>query len=150
MYFKEVGGGRTLPPPRQNFFIVFSETRANSKRVIKKNSPTLCKYFSCRGAMFASLYLHNHTSSYNAPYIIVIRAGGTTTFSLTTTPTNAHIKSYKVGFLPTHTIFSFGIWPISPQSFTLMKADIAQMIEHLEANLLLSDSIFPSHSYQKL
>ena len=96
--------------------------------------------------MFAALYLHNHTSSYNAPYIFVILAGGTTTCSLTTTPTNAQIKSYKVPLLPTHTIFSFGTWPISLQSFTLMKVDIAQMIELLEPNLLLSYSIFPSHS----
>ena len=100
--------------------------------------------------MFASLYLHNHTSSYNVSYNIVFLAGGTTTVSLTTTPTNAHIKSYKVGFLPTHTIFSFGIWLISLQSFTLMKGDIAQLIDLLEANLLLYYTILPSHSYQKL
>ena len=100
--------------------------------------------------MFAALYLHNHTSSYNAPYNIVIHAGGTTTFSLATTPTNIHIKSYKIGLLPMHTIFCFGVLAISLQSFTLMKGDIAQMVDLLEANLLLSYRIFPSHSYQKL
>ena len=100
--------------------------------------------------MFAALYLHNHTSSDKAPYIIVIRAGGATTFPLTPTPTTIPIKSYKVGFLPTHTFFIFGVLPISQQSFTLMKGHIAQMIDLLEANHLLSYKISPSHSYQKL
>ena len=89
-------------------------------------------------------------SSYNAPYIIVFTSGGTTTFSLTTTPTNIPIKNYKVALLPMHTIFSFGIWRISLPSFRFTKGDIAHMIDLLEANLVLSNSISPSHSYKKL
>ena len=143
-----LGGGLFTPPQGKNFLLLF-RTRANSIRVIKKK-PTLCKHFLCRGAMFASLYLHNHTSSFNVSYIIVFLAGGLTTFSLTTTPTNIPIKSYKVGLLPMHTFLSFGILAISLQSFTLMKGDIAQMIDLLKPNLLLSYSIFPSHSYKKL
>ena len=38
------------PPTRQKFFNAFSETRANSKRVIKKDSPTLCKMFLLPGS----------------------------------------------------------------------------------------------------
>ena len=82
--------------------------------------------------------------------MILIRAGGTTTFPLATTPTNIPIKSYKVGFLSTNTISSFGIWRISLHSFILMKDDIAQMIDLLKANLLVSYGISPSHYYQKL
>ena len=99
--------------------------------------------------MFAALYLHNHTSSYNAPYIIVILAGGITTFSHNTTPTNIPIKSYKVGLLPMHTIFSFGILSISLQSFTFTKVNIAQMIDLLEPNLFLYYSLLPLHSYKR-
>ena len=106
--------------------------------------------FSCWGVIFASLYLDNHTTSQSSLYIIVILYGGTPIFSLTTTPTNLPIKSYKVGLLPTHTIFSFCVWPISPPSFRFTKGDIAHMIELLEANLLLSYSISSSRSDQKL
>ena len=87
--------------------------------------------------MFVSLYLNNYKTSYKTPYNIVILYGGTTTFSLTSTPTHTPIKSYTVGFQSMLTIFSFGILPISSQSFILMKGDIAQMIDLLEPNLLL-------------
>ena len=106
--------------------------------------------FSCRGAMFLSLYLHNHTTSYIVPYSIVILYGGTTTFSLTPTPTNIPIKSNRVGLLPMVRIFGFSVWPISPPSFRFMKGDIAQMIDLLEPYLLLSYIIFPPHAHQKL
>ena len=106
--------------------------------------------FSTRGAMFVPLYLHNHTTSYNAPYIIVILYRGRTTVPLTTTPTTIPIKSYKVGLLPMVTIFSFSILAISPPSCKFTKGDIAQMIELLEPNLWVSYSFFPSRSYQKL
>ena len=72
------------------------------------------------------------------------------TFSLTTTPTNIPIKSYWIGLIPMHTIFSFLVWPISPPPFKFTKGDIAHMIDLLEPNLLLSYNIFPSRSYQKL
>ena len=81
----------------------------------------------------------------------MIRSGGTTTFSLNTTPINIPIKSYKVGFLPMHMFFSFIIWPISTQSFKLMKADIAQMIDHLEtifSSLRAAFHLIPLKSYK--
>ena len=70
--------------------------------------------------------------------------------SLTSNPTNIPIKSYWIGLIPMHTIFSFLVWPISPPPFTFTKGDIAEMIDLLEPNLLLSYNIFPSRSYQKL
>ena len=99
---------------------------------------------SCPGAMFASLYLHNHMSSYNAPYIIMFVVLGPTTCPLTSTPTNTPIKSYKVGLLPTHTVFSFNIWPLSLPSFTFTKGDIAQMIDLLTIFNSLTKSLHHS------
>ena len=75
---------------------------------------------------------------------------GSTTFSLTTTPINAPIKTYTAGLVPMHTIFSFGILHISQQSFRLMKGNIAHTMDLLEANLLLYYTIHPLHSHQNL
>ena len=85
--------------------------------------------FSCWGAMFASLYLHNKTSSLSPPYSIVFQSVGPTTFFLIITPTITPIKSYKVGIQPMHPISSFAILPKSQQSFRLIKGDIARLIE---------------------
>ena len=90
--------------------------------------------------MFVSWYLHNHTTS---PYIVVFQSGRKTTFAITTTLRINPIDSYKVGLVRKHTILCFGIWAVSRQSYTFMKADIVSMIEVLESNLVLSQSIFP-------
>ena len=48
------------------------------------------------------------------------------------------------------TLFNFCILPMSPPSFTVTKGDIAHLLELLDPNLLLSYTLLPSHSYQKL
>ena len=116
---------------------------------MKRNSTRVGK-FSGWGAMLVSLYLHNHKILFNTPYSIVFRSRGAKTFSLITRPKNARVKSYNVSLVYIHTILTFGIWPISVQSFILTNGDIAQIIHLLKSNLVPFESIFPSHSYQRI